>query len=653
MNFRKMDLEARKRLFRKAVRAYYNEDTSILTDPEFDKLEDLIREQDPDWEDLHKTGVKVEKLEVRLAHPMPSLDKHYPDALAKFYMRPIFAGVRRWIIMDKLDGTSLQLVYFRGEPVQLVTRGNGLLGRDVSHMIPVLLKYERIPKKIAAKEQRVFRIEGVVKKSVFAAKYARAVAGKKGFDNARQMANGLFMRKNMHRGLPDVDMVVLGLYGEKLLEGLKQAAEWGFKTVRYSTSQVGPDADSMIKLLAQRREGSDYEMDGLVEGPAAFTLLYSTNDRPKELTAFKLNELDKAAEVEVLDIEYKKTRLGRWSSVVVIPPTEMDGVVVERCTAHNGAWMQENGIGPGAIIQVLRSGGVIPKIVGVVKRAKFKQPPGPWEMRGRFIYAKEKADKATRVRRIHFFMTTLGIELLAEKTLDKLYEVGFKSIDDYIQCVQPGHHMDELVTGRGLKMATSGDRTFIETQRKMQKAGLGSVQVQNIMNELHRVLRKPVSLKKLMVASGRFDAGMGERKLQQLEAAGIAMRVLCNMRTPQIVERVSTIKGWSTKTIKLLTDGIADFRGWYKPMKGLLQIDGELPKPAAQTGKLAGMRFAWTGYRDASQEQTILSNGGIIVSFGGTTTVLFYSADGKQSSKVEKAGDRAMMWEKFCKEYGL
>lgn len=626
MNFGKMALAERQKLYIKAKHAYYEKKTLILTDGEFNKLEDMLRAEVPDWDELHKTGVRTDdgRSEVDLPQFMPSLEKSYPEQVPKFVRR---FSEDRFTGMDKLDGTALFLRCIGGKPTLLATRGNGSKGRDISFLIPSLIKMKRMPAEI--EESGVFdvRIEAVMTKKMFSRCWSKKVNPKYGADNARQLVNGAFLRKKASTVLGDIDLVVLGVYGKTIAHGLEFAEEFGFTTV---TSFDGVKSSEFEALLEERKTKSPYDIDGLVLADPEVELEYTDADKPKWIFAFKINNDDDAYEVRILDIEYARTRLNRWSAVCLINPTQMDGVVVERVTAHNAGWMKENGIGTGAVIKVLRSGGVIPKIVGVVTRAKFKEPPGDYEQRGRFLYALD-TDISQQVRSIHFFMTTLGIELLAEKTIEKLYEVGFTRASHYVKYFNG-------------EQGVLADRLY--------EAKIGPKQSENIQTELRRVLGAKISLKKLMVASGCFEAGMGERKLSQLEDVGISMRELGNMRSDEIMTRIPEVKGFSDKTAKLLRDGVREFRLWYKPIKEILQIDGALPvKKASTSGRLSDMKFTWSGYRSDTEEQTILANGGAIVSFSAKTDVLFYKEGGKASTKVEKAGDRAMTWQQFELEY--
>jgi DNA ligase (NAD+) len=644
MNFKKMTLDEKKALYTKAMWSYHNEKRQIITDREFDKLEDLIREEEPTWEKLGKTGVRTfdRKMEVALTEFMPSLNKHYPEAIQTGLNRidPSLA-----IEMDKLDGTALQLRCEDRKPYSLTTRGDGTLGRDVSYFIPALIETGRIPAEIDRDGTVVLRLEGVMKKKTFAEKWSvEALGEKEGQDNARQLCNGVFLRKEPGPELADIDLKVLGVYGLTLIEGLSWADDNGFDVVHALGFQIPVDtaAEFFTAVLADRRAQGDYEIDGIVVTDSSFVLKYTSDDKPKGIWAFKVNADDTADEVVVQDIEYAKTRTGKISIVARIPPTRMDGVVVERVTVHNAAWMLERNIGIGSVIKVLRSGGVIPKIVDVLEPGEFKAPPWPYRQEGRFFVVDTPKngigttfvvqDKDIAIAQIRFFVTTLGIELLAEKTIEKLYDVGLCSAVDYINLV----------------------RSEPELRAKLLSSGLGDGQAANIIAELSRVLLQPISLKTLMVASGCMEGGIGSRKLSSLEDYGLSMDGLMIMSVAEIKDTLQQIDGWSDKTIIALTVGVHRFKQWLDQVKDAITTDGRIPVKAKKAGALVGKKICFTGYRSQEQTDIIEAQGGeIAASFSGSTDVLLYKFDGKKSTKVEKAGDRALTWEQFVQRFGI
>jgi DNA ligase (NAD+) len=643
------NLDAAKRQYIRAKKAYYN-DTPIMNDPAFNRLEDQIRKADPTWSELKKTGVKVvdKKTEVRLERFMPSLDKTYPEGMAKLKAKPWARKVTSWLKMHKLDGTSLQLVYQgssknRLKPTRLMTRGDGADGKDISFFIPWLVRLKKIPATLKADSDTiVLRLEGIMELKTFRANWSLKKRTKKqgGWDNIRNGVNGAFNKMTEPPQLKDIDLVVLGVYGYTIASGLYHAERWGFNVVAHELLRdADVTADKFSAALEAERKTSKYEMDGFVFCAASFNMVFESNKRPKELMAFKFNDEENADQVEVVSFVWQKTRLKRWQPKITIPPTQMDGVVVTNATAHNPAWLMERGIGPGAIVKVLRSGGVIPKIVGVVKKSKFIPPPGPYEIRGRFFYMTE-GDKTSDVRAIHFFMTTLGIELLAAKTLTKLYDAGFTSTHSYIQLMEGTDSVGPQ--GKYLRRAHGA---FVN-------AGIGANMATKLLAELRRGLTSKILLKNLMIASGAFEkGGMGRDKLKQLEDQGLSMAKLCNMKAVDFLPEITRYKGFSDKTALILRDGVTQFRKWYKPVANLLTVDGKLPPKKTVTGSLTGVKVAWTSYRDAAQEKLVIDLGGEVVKSGPRMDVLLYKKGAKFMDKINAAGSKAMTWEQFVAKY--
>lgn len=644
-----------KLVYTKAKEHYYRADGKkrkpLMSDAEFDAMEDRIRKLDPKWVGLKKTGTKIadKKIEAPLVEYMPSLDKMYESDVPKFYKRKILAKISTYIWMDKLDGGSLQIVYKRKNgdalltPQRLLTRGDGTDGGDISFFIPWLIKLKRIPAFINDPYhlQYVLRIEAVMPDKVFESKWSRKRKGTLGSDNARNMVNGIFNRRDQHPALGDIKLVVLGVYGMSMAAGLRSSTFWGFDTVRYSVVRTVPTPEDHTSVLTMRRKNSTYAMDGLVIAPADWVMHYDSADKPSNLIAFKVNDEENADQVTVKKVVWQKTRLKRWIPKIQIEPTRMDGVMVTNATAHNATLMQERGIGPGAIVKVLRSGGVIPKIVGVVKTAKFEPPPGPYKVEGVHFVMLEH-DKKTELEGLHHFMVSLGIETIAIKTLDKMYERGFVNIGSYVNLA-----------------VTYRTRPAVAASQFM-KAGLGQVESVNKMRELSRVLNSPVPLKKLMVASGCFDlGGVGERKLTQIENGGhLDLCTLLHTHEPQVEQYLLGMKGFKEKSVATIMTGFRKFNKFLVKISKHIEVDMSKPKPkrkaALDSGlPLVGVKVAWTSYRSKDEEAKVESLGGEVVKYSASMTVVLYKTGAKFKDKIEKAGTKAMTWDEFCNRYGV
>lgn len=633
-------LNEQKALYKRAVVAYYNKDRQIMSDHAFDELTRVISEADPDWIELEKTGTRVvdEKIEVELPVFAPSLNKRYGGHIDLH----VKSTGNLQVVTDKLDGTSLILEVRKHIPYRLFTRGDGELGGDVSFFLPFLIEWGKIPKRLPV-ENLIVRAEGVMSERVFEKKWA---TGDDKVANARSFANGRFNRKVINgkppKGLSDVDFVVLHAYNTQILDGLKRAKEWGFNTVHWV--EVDASTFDWAHHLASRRAVSKYKMDGLCASAPTYVVAPKANKKPKSHVAFKVNDADKAYTTKVLAEHWTRTRLNRWSCRVEIEPVMIDGFLNTFATAHNPAWMMERGVGAGATIKILRAGDVIPKIEQVVKPAPMQGPPEAYEQRGRFFYGVTRNRKAD-VRAIHFFMVTLGVKNLAYSTLNKLYDVGFVKASDYIEIWRDRTGERRAITERA--------RAIKNAVKRFEAAGLGPVESRKKIESLIAVLSKPVRLSNLMIASGAFETGgMGIDKLAQLEAQGLAMRDLVKMVDPETT--LLGYRGFAQKTAMLIAEGVRQFKTWYRPIAGILTVDGSLPVKRTSSSSLSGLSFVFTGYRDAAQAQVLIDNGAqISKSFSGKTTALIYHPDGKASGKVEAAGARAMTFDQVLKKYGI
>jgi DNA ligase (NAD+) len=617
MSIDQSKLDRLKKKYLRAKNAYYNDDDSGMTDAEFDSLEDTIRNLDPKWSELKKTGVKVanKKTEVALVEPMPSLNKAYPEAISKWVAKNPSDD---YVVTDKLDGASLQVVYDGGKLSQVVTRGNGVLGGDISFLAPKL----NLPRAIKSKSRTVFRCEAIIKREVFDRHWASE------FDNPRNMVNGLLNRKTAHKALVHVDIVVLGCYGLSIKAGLNLAKTEGLQTVALTgitARQATPEG--LTDLLETRLSKSLYDMDGLVVAPTDFKLVYPNADKPKGIVAFKVNADADAVQVTVESIIWQVSRTGRIIPKIRIADTVIGGVTVNHAAAHNAKWMVDRKIGPGAVLKVVRSGGVIPKIVGVTKPAKkLSLPEIPYTQVGvHFEVVRDKADGKTKgkikLEQLVKFLGTMGIEFLAAKTIAKL-QAALPNPTAYVKAWHTKHLAKVLLD-----------------------AGMGDTMTKKIVAEFDRVFGSPVSMRQLMVASQCFGVGIGDRRLRQLEDSGISMRWLSSADEDRVAEKVSEVPRWSDKTLALLVGGLPKWQRFYRRVSDMLDVHGSLPKPqkvSASAGPLKGQRVSFTGYRDKAHEEAVANAGGEVVPFGSKTTILLVKAGGKASSKVDKAREKGI-----------
>jgi NAD-dependent DNA ligase len=408
------------------------------------------------------------------------------------------------------------------------------------------------------------------------------------------------------------------MYGVDLTTGLSRAAEAGLEVVPHAFCKV-TTAELLTQRLTLRKTNGPYNIDGLVVAPSRFKMVYESDDKPKGITAFKVNDEAGASITMVEKVIWQVTGRGRIIPKIRIKPTRMDGVTVTNATAHNAKWMIDRRIGPGAKVKVLRSGGVIPKIVSVIKAGKFQAPNVPYVQRGVHFYAVDQSDETAErvdVLNIVKFMKTFGIELLAAKTAHKVFD----RIDSPLEYVRLWHSR--------------------RLQTRLVEAGVGEKMAVKIVAEFDKAFSmKVMPMRQLMVATQCFDAGIGDRKLQMIEAHGISMNTLTITAAKPLAEQLMEVRGYSEKSTALTIKGIKPFLKVLQEFKKHILIDGTLPaKPKKVVkGKLSGQLISFTGYRDKLHEAAVIKAGGELVPFGSRTTLLLHKAGGKDSTKVEKA----------------
>lgn len=623
-----MTLQEKKDLWLTANEAYFNK-KAVMSDAEFDALTADLEKRAPKWLAAQGTGAKVDKkTEVQLTHLMPSLTKFYPDKIEKRLAKE--SGVQ--IIMDKLDGAALQVEYNKGRPTKVVTRGDGVKGGDISFLIPHL----NLPR-IGVMAHHVLRCEAIMKTKVFAAKYADQA------ENARALVNGALNRKKPSPALKDIDIVALGVYGMKVGAGLGWGELEGFTVVKRSRESSKDLAEKLPKLLEQRRKDSEYDMDGLVGASVYAEFAYANADKPKWIYAFKVNEsVEDATKAVVKRVIWQTSRKSLLVPKIEIEPVRLGGTTVTYATSHNAKWMVDKGIGPGAVVQIVRSGDVIPKIVGVTKKARPQMPEVAHEWRGVHLAAIAK-DKDATVREIHHFFKTMGMEFIAAKTIAKLYDSGFTSVVDHLAAFNDTTVLKGAYEIPGFKASATATSGMF----RYHDAGIGLGMAAKIFAEYDRVFASGVLLRDLMVASNKMEAGIGERKLKAIEAhykdePNVLAVMVKNPFCVQL-ERLGQVPGFSDKSVALLIEGLDEFRPWLKEVLKYVKVrKPEAVKVVVRKGKLLGERVSFTGYRDEAQEKWITDNGGEVISYGSKTTILLYSPTGKKSAKVAAASGKGV-----------
>lgn len=622
-------LDKQKALYLKAKDAYYNDPNgkTIMSDADFDALEDKIRKADPKWKGF-KAGiqVKVKKTKAKLPVPMYSLDKVKPETVAAW----LDAHRNEYIVIsDKLDGSALELVAKDGVPFNAYTRGNGTIGGDVSYIVPHL----RIPSKVGNKTI-ILRCEALFGTAAFQ-KY------KSEFDAARNAASGVLNRQDIHRSIKDLSVVVIQVLEPNVQpsRALKWAKARGFNVVphvRVHASKLSPQ--KLSTYLKKRKAKSKYALDGIVLTlDKVNTLPKSSN--PSWAVAFKENiSFDDAPIATIKRVLWEESSHGYLKPTVEYDPVKLDGVTLKFATAYNARYVVDNNLGPGAKVKILRSGDIIPKIVQVVRPASKPDLPSAKDF-GAYSWNKSEVDFVldspidndnVRVKLITRFMSGVEIDYMKEGNVRRLYEAGFTNLTKIVRA-----RPQDFLKVPGVKLPTA----------------------QKLHDAIHRVVDKGIPIVTLMDASGTFPRGLGSTRFEQLHNEfGLKKIIELAISNPDKARTsILSLNGWSSTTVDAFLKGAPKFVKWVK-VTGIKPKLAKTVAPKASTSKLDGVNVTWTSYRNKEEEETVVDNGGTVVPFGSKTTVLLYRPGGKVSTKIGKAEDKGipvMTYDQFAKKYKL
>ena len=341
-----------------ATKAYYNEEP-LMTDNEFDIIKEYMETKYPKNKILEQIGAPVQdKNKVTLPYHMASMDKIKPDtnALPKWKMK--YTGP--YVLSAKLDGISGLYSSENGEQ-KLYTRGNGSVGQDISHLIP----YLRLPKT----PDITIRGEIIMKKSTFLEKY------KDNFANSRNLVAGMVNKKTIDPDkIKDVDFVAY----EVIKPSLKPSEQMKFletQDVITVINEVKTDIENIVlsEILVDWRENYEYTIDGVIVSNDE--MYPRTKKNPEHGFAFKMVLSDQVAEAKVLNVLWSPSKDGYLKPRIQIEPVVLGGAKIEYATAFNAAFVEENKLGIGSLVKLVRSGDVIPHIMEVIEPAEKAKMP--------------------------------------------------------------------------------------------------------------------------------------------------------------------------------------------------------------------------------------------------------------------------------------
>ena len=495
--------------------ALYRSGYPYFNDSEYDGFIAALEKREPGHSYL--TSVEPEFLAesktVQLPQKMLSTDKAYSfEEIKKWTDRLVKAANELGIaeseieirVTPKLDGYA---AYDDGS--KLYTRGDGFRGQDVTRAFNKGLQ-------VANNGARGLGPgEIVIKKSYFDQELSDL------FENSRNIQAAIIAEKKVDENIQKaIDQGACVFYPFALITN---------RTEHFST--ILADFESIVD---QVWNSVDFDIDGVIfeiTNDDIKAHMGATRHHHRWQIAFKVNE--ESAEVEVINIIAQTSRTGRISPVAELVPTKLSGATISRVTVHHYNMVKTNGVGPGAIVQLVRSGLVIPKIEKVIKKVAPQLPDSCpschshllWESDHLICPNKSDCPAQTENTLVHFFKTLGNNDGFGPKVIEKLSNFGIKHIHEIYQI------KSHQFSGYGF-----GDKTS-----------------KNLFDQL-------LASREIEIEDWRFLAAFGVTRL----AGGNCEKLLQHHTIIELfelsVEQMVTIDGFAQLSAEAIVEGLANVK---------------------------------------------------------------------------------------------
>ena len=437
-----------------AANAAYRSGESIMSDVEYDALVEKLRKLDPS--DIFFNKGIVEAADDRMEElpvPMYSLEKIKEiKPLRKWLKKMLDAGACEVVAMPKFDGISLLTYDMDGD--QAWTRGDGIEGqRSDAHFTRM---NNGKPKGYFCNVHTWG--EAICKKTTFAhLKDELNVA----YKNARNMVAGVFNSSDGFKN-PVITYIDFVRYGidepidkDDQLRVLRNRYQNVTPSRTYLIEELleldDADLNDLIDLELHDEFDAEYKIDGIVleinEWAVKQQLGRLPNGNPAYSVAFKREEWCDIYQTKVTGIEKGIGKTGVLNPVILIEPVEINGATVSRATAYNAAYLVENNICEGAVIEVTRGGDVIPKHLKTLEynETMFEKmcddlvicpscgKPLKWNETNVDLVCTNDKCKEMVISEMVYFFRTMGCEQFEEPTIRRLYGHGYKTIDTILE----------------------------------------------------------------------------------------------------------------------------------------------------------------------------------------------------------------------------
>jgi NAD-dependent DNA ligase len=595
--------------------SYYN-DESIINDIEYDILREYAENKYPNNTYFHCIGSEISSNEkVKLPIFMGSMNKIKSENNILDNWVKKYKG--NYVVSSKLDGVS-GLYVKKNNIEQLFTRGNGEYGRDISKYIP----YLNLPKH---EHDIIIRGEFIMSKEIFDEKY------KNKFSNSRNLISGIINKKLINETINDIDFVCYELINPimKPKEQLEKLSELNYKIVEYSLFEVIHN-EILTSYFLTLKNNYKYKIDGLII--TNNNIYERINGNPEHSFAFKMITDNQIAEATVLDVLWNPSKNGYLKPRIQIHPIIIDNVTIRFLNGFNAYYIEQNKINTGTVLQIIRSGDVIPHILNVVScssNGKMPDIPYKWTSSKIDIIIEDMENETLKLKQLTLFFKTLEVEDLSEKNVKKIMDSGNNTIEKIIQM-----KLNDFLSIKGF-------------QDKMAN---------KIYNGIHEKLNN-TTIEQLMVGSNIFNRGTSINKIKLIFEVYPNL-LEDNIESQEKIIKITKIKGMSLISATQFIDKLPLFLDFLKKILNETQIKNLLSpnkKEIIPNHILYKKTIVITGFRNQELNKKIEDVGGVISNIITNKTFLLITLNSNiintKMREAKKINIPIFSMEEFLQQY--
>ena len=511
-------------IIERANREYYLEDNPSLTDQEYDRYMNELISLENRYPDLKRddsptshVGTKIQDKFNKVTHKISMLslgNVFNEDEVRAFDERIRKEDTPKYVCELKIDGLAISLSYEKGVLVRGATRGDGVVGEDITENIRTI---KSIPLVLNKEIDIEVRGEVYLSKASFEKiNKEREANGEPLFQNCRNAAAGSV--RNLDANITkkrELDCLIYHLpnpldYGIKThYEALEFMKELGFNT-NYRANRLVNNIDEVIDYInewTEKRNSLPYDIDGIVikvNDIAMQNRLGFTAKVPKWATAYKFP----AEEVvtRLIDIIFTVGRTGKITPNAVLEPVRVAGSTISRATLHNEDNVVSKDIRPGDFVIIRKAGDVIPEVVRSLKERRTGSEKtfimiDKCPICGtKIIRKEEEADyycpnndcPARKIENIIHFASrdAMNIDGMGESVIEELYNEGY--IENITDIYEFDKYKEELIEldGYGKKKIDNLKRAIENSKNNSLEKLLFGLGIRNVGSKTAKILAR-------------------------------------------------------------------------------------------------------------------------------------------------------------------